>query len=128
VIFVTGPLFAGKRAYIQSALGLSDEQLAARAVWDVEQLAAQVSDLEALAEKLSRHEIVIASETGGGVVPTDPAERAAREAAGRLSCLLAQRAETVIRVVCGLPQVLKGNAPERNAEHRRHADKSNVWP
>ena len=36
------------------------------------------------------------------------AERAAREAAGRLNCLLAKRADRVIRVFCGLPTVLKG--------------------
>ena len=40
-----------------------------------------------------------------------PEERAAREAAGRLSCLLAERAETVVRVFCGLPAVLKGSLP-----------------
>lgn len=111
MIFVTGPLFSGKREYIQTALHLSPEEFAARAVWDVERLAAGASDLEALAEELSAHEIVIASELGGGVVPIDPAERSAREAAGRLACLLARRADTVVRVVCGLPQVLKGELP-----------------
>ena len=30
---------------------------------------------------------------------------------GRLACLLAQRAATVVRVCCGLPQVLKGELP-----------------
>ena len=108
MIFVTGPLFSGKREYVQNALHLSPEDFAARAVWDVERLAAGVSDLEKLAGQLSAHEIVIASEIGGGVVPIAPEERAAREAAGRLACLLAQRADTVVRVVCGLPQVLKG--------------------
>lgn len=108
MIFVTGPMFSGKRAYIQTALGLSDQQFAAQAVWDVERLAAQAGDLEALAGELARREIVVASEVGGGVVPLDPAERAAREAAGRLACLLARRADTVVRVVCGLPQILKG--------------------
>ena len=58
--------------------------------------------------ELSAHEVVISTEVGGGVVPTDPAERAAREAAGRLNCLLAKRADRVIRVFCGLPMVLKG--------------------
>ena len=29
---------------------------------------------------------------------------------GSLACLLAQRAETVVRVVCGLPQTLKGDS------------------
>jgi len=110
MIFVTGPLFAGKREYIRTALGLSAEEFAAQAVWDAERLAAQAADLEALADELAQQKIVIASEIGGGVVPVDPLECKAREAAGRLSCLLAQRAETVVRVVCGLPQILKGEA------------------
>nr|WP_326125602.1 bifunctional adenosylcobinamide kinase/adenosylcobinamide-phosphate guanylyltransferase [uncultured Oscillibacter sp.] len=111
MIFVTGPLMAGKRDYIRAALGLSPEEFARRAVWDVQTLAAEAPDLNALAEALSAREIVIATEVGGGLVPTDPAERAAREAAGRLSCLLAERADTVVRVCCGLPQVLKGQLP-----------------
>ena len=111
MIFVIGPLYAGKRAYLAQALGLSREELAERAVWDVQELARSAPDLRALAEDLSRREIVVATEVGGGVVPLDPAERAAREAAGRLSCLLAERADTVIRVCCGLPQVLKGAPP-----------------
>lgn len=108
MIFVTGPLFSGKREYIRNALRLSQEEFSKKAVWDAEQLAAGASDLEQLTEDLSAREIVIASEVGGGVVPADPAERAAREAAGRLSCLLARRAERVVRVFCGLPVVLKG--------------------
>lgn len=111
MIFVTGPLFAGKREYIRAALGLSQEELARRAVWDVQSLAARAPDLSALAAELAEREIVIATEIGGGVVPVDAAERAAREAAGRLACLLAERADTVVRVCCGLPQVLKGAPP-----------------
>ena len=111
MIFVTGPLFAGKREYIRRALGLSREEFARKAVWDVQDLAAEASDLSALAEELSQKEVVIATEIGGGVVPIDLKERAAREAAGRLACLLAKRADTVIRVYCGLPQVLKGELP-----------------
>ena len=65
-------------------------------------------DLEALADELTQYEIVTASELGGGVVPVDPREREARERAGRLACLLAARADTVIRVFCGIPKVLKG--------------------
>lgn len=112
MMFVTGPLFAGKRDYVCRTMGWTQEQLAARAVWDVQDLAADAPDAGALAEladRLARYEVVIATEVGGGVVPVDAHERAAREAAGRLACLLAQRAETVVRVVCGLPQTLKGD-------------------
>ena len=63
--------------------------------------------LRCLADSLSQKEVVIATETGCGVIPLDPRERRNREAAGRLSCLLAERAETVVRICCGIPQVLK---------------------
>ena len=111
MIFITGPLCSGKREYIKKALNLTDAELAKRAVWDVQAMAAKADDLAALAEELSRNDIVIATEVGGGVVPIDARERAFREAAGRLACLLAERADTVIRVYCGLPQLMKGEWP-----------------
>ena len=49
---------------------------------------------------------------GGGGVPIDPAARAAREAAGRLACLLAARADCVVQMFCGLPTILKGELPK----------------
>ena len=107
MIFITGPLYSGKRDYACQLLGCGPEELERRAVWDAQALAADCADLNALAEELALHEVVIATEVGGGVVPIDAGERAAREAAGRLSCLLAQRAERVVRVFCGLPMVLK---------------------
>ena len=110
MIFVTGPLYAGKQEYIQRALGLSDADFAARAVRDVQELACGAA-LPALVDRLAEKDIVIATELGGGLVPVDRAEREKREAAGRLACLLAARAETVVRVCCGLPQVLKGRLP-----------------
>ena len=110
MIFVTGPRYAGKREYIRKALCLSEEQFAACAVWDVQELA-RTAPSEQLLEQLCEKRIVIATEIGGGLVPLDPEERAKREAAGRLACLLAEKADTVIRVCCGLPQLLKGEWP-----------------
>ena len=49
MIFVTGPLYAGKQTYIQTALGLSDGEFARRAVRDVQELAVG-NDPEALAD------------------------------------------------------------------------------
>lgn len=107
MIFVTGPLYAGKREYIRNALQLSEEEFSSCAVWDVQELA-RGADLPALADSLAQKDIVIATELGGGLVPVDKGEREKREAAGRLACLLAERADTVVRVCCGLGQVLKG--------------------
>lgn len=111
MIFVTGPLFAGKQEYICQALGWDRAQFARHGVRDVQELAADAADLTALADTLAERPVVIATEVGGGVVPVDRGAREAREKAGRLSCLLAARADTVIRVCCGLPQVLKGEEP-----------------
>ena len=110
MIFVTGPLFAGKQEYIMQVLGWDEEEFETSAVRDVQNLAADldIEQLPALADRLAEKKVVIATEVGGGVVPVDPAERREREAAGRLACLLAGRADTVIRVCCGLPRFLKG--------------------
>jgi len=60
--------------------------------------------LDALCEK----EVVITCEVGSGVIPLERRDRDGREAAGRLSVRLAQRAEKVIRLVSGIPTVIKG--------------------
>lgn len=111
MIFVIGPLFSGKRAYVRSALHWTEQELRLNALWDVQDLAGDCEDLESLADRLAQAPVVIATETGGGIIPIDPEERRIREAAGRLSCLLAARADTVIRVNCGIPRALKGELP-----------------
>ena len=55
--------------------------------------------------------VFLCDEVGCGVVPVEPAQRAHREAVGRLCCRLAERAERVERIFCGLPMVLKGEGP-----------------
>ena len=74
--------------------------------------AADAADLNRLADELADYDVVTAAEVGGGVVPIDPAARAAREAAGRLACLLAARADCVVQMFCGLPTILKGELPK----------------
>ena len=103
MIFITGPLYSGKRTFAQALSGTC--------IADVQDMAAGADDLEKLADKLSAYDIVIATEVGGGVVPVDTAQRTAREAAGRLACLLAARADCVVQMFCGIPTVLKGEIP-----------------
>ena len=96
MIFITGPLYSGKRTFTQT----------------LQNLAADAADLSALADRLAHeYDILIATEVGGGVVPMDANERADREAAGRLACLLAARADCVVQMFCGIPTVLKGELP-----------------
>ena len=104
MLFITGPLYSGKRTFAKPFGG--------RQVYEVQTMAADAPDLAALAEELAGYDVVTATEIGGGVVPIDPSERAAREAAGRLACLLATRADCVVQMFCGLPTVLKGELPK----------------
>jgi adenosyl cobinamide kinase/adenosyl cobinamide phosphate guanylyltransferase len=53
--------------------------------------------------------ILICDEIGCGVVPMSPEERDWRERTGRLCCAIAQRAQRVERIFCGIPMVLKGD-------------------
>ena len=104
MLFITGPLYSGKRTFAQKFAG--------RQTYDVQNLATGSENLEKLADKLAAYDVVTATEVGGGVVPIVPEERAAREAAGRLACLLAARADCVVQMFCGLPTVLKGELPK----------------
>ena len=110
MIFVTGPLYAGKKTFLKKKFSLTDEDLHVYAVWDVQDQAGTAPP-EELAERFCRYEIVIGTEIGAGVIPIDPKERAHREAAGRLACCLAEQADCVVRICCGLPQILKGKLP-----------------
>ena len=103
MIFITGPLYSGKRTFANALPGTR--------IAEVQNLANDADDLEKLADKLAAYDIVIATEVGGGVVPVDAGERAAREAAGRLACLLASRAQCVVQMFCGIPTILKGELP-----------------
>lgn len=55
----------------------------------------------------ARDGILICEEIGLGIVPIDREERLWRDVTGHLCCLLAQEAEEVYRVWCGIPQRLK---------------------
>ena len=60
---------------------------------------------------LLKKEAVVCDEVGCGVVPADKRDREAREATGRLCVELAREAEKVVRVVAGIPTVIKGDEP-----------------
>ena len=150
MIFVTGPLASGKRAWVKEKLGICEENIVraaeilrecpaegflqennvqksqelksskseAACVTDVQELVGKSSmkeeELETLAERLSEYRAVIACEVGGGVIPLDRGERIWRENAGRLACRLADRAEQVILVHCGIGICIKPPGPKEH--------------
>lgn len=106
MILVVGGVASGKRTYAHS-LGFGDDDSA----YDVHELVRTSQDDAALLETLAGKQVVTCAEVGNGIVPLDADERAFRERVGRLSSALAARADTVVRMVCGIPVVLKG--PQR---------------
>ena len=57
--------------------------------------------------KKNADSIIICDEIGNGIVPMDPFERVYRERTGRILVKLAEDAEEVERVVCGIAQKIK---------------------
>ena len=117
MILITGPLCSGKRRMAERLLEkhrAEDAPAGTEYAAEVQKMAEKAGsreELEALADHLAGFLVVTASETGCGVIPADRAEREKREKEGRLCCLLAERASTVIRMCCGIPSVLKGRVP-----------------
>ena len=58
-------------------------------------------------QKLRQPEIVTMDEVGCGIVPLDKRERDYREAVGRAGQILAAHADTVYRMICGVPVQIK---------------------
>ncbi|MBP0955977.1 MAG: bifunctional adenosylcobinamide kinase/adenosylcobinamide-phosphate guanylyltransferase [Oscillospiraceae bacterium] len=51
--------------------------------------------------------LIISTEIGGGIVPIEKSERLWREAVGKVCCFLARNSSRVVRVICGIPTIIK---------------------
>lgn len=113
MILVVGGRASGKRSYLES-LGFADGDMA-DGVLDERPVLLNAQDVlrgdprspAQLAEALTAKAAIACCEVGGGVVPLDADERAWREKVGRTCTALAERASSVVRMVCGIPVVLK---------------------
>jgi len=52
--------------------------------------------------------IVLLDEIGSGIIPMERQERLWRETVGKTGCILAENAQAVIRLICGIPTAIKG--------------------
>ena len=67
-------------------------------------------DYKALINRIIKnfpYAVIITDEVGCGIVPMERNERYAREVIGRAQCMLADAADEVIRVVCGISNKIK---------------------
>ena len=126
MIFVIGGSYQGKNDFVRDTFSLSESDFfhcteetleidfTKRAICHIERFALGcVKRGEEPAEYWRTHldkiseSILISDDISCGVVPIDDTIRAWREAVGRANNMLAQRADRVWRVFCGLGQVIK---------------------
>ena len=114
VILIIGGAASGKRTYLE-VLGYLPEDIAdgvlddRKVLYGLEKLVADDPEgTGALLPELLKKEAVACCEVGSGVIPLHREQRQTREATGRLCVQLAARAERVVRMVCGIPIVIKG--------------------
>ena len=114
MILVIGGLASGKREYVKSEYGYTDGDISPSpleskpVLYDLQEIIKNDADAECIFPSLLTKQIVICTDIGCGIVPLDPAEREKREAVGRLCIRLAREASQVVRIKCGIPQILKG--------------------
>ena len=121
MIVVTGGVASGKKTFLEeygidltcvfdardsqaSAVSLAD----ATVVFHVEELVREGALARGVFEQLLSKQVLTCTEVGSGVIPLTWDDRQFRERAGSLSSSLAKEADCVVRMVCGIPVVLKG--------------------
>ena len=127
MIVVTGGVASGKKTFLEeygidltcvfdardsqaSAVSLAD----ATVVFHVEELVREGALARGVFEQLLSKQVLTCTEVGSGVIPLTWDDRQFRERAGSLSFSLAKEADCVVRMVCGIPVVLKGVLPVKD--------------
>ena len=123
---ILGGSFQGKLSFALQLTGLSPDNVADGGSpndWlekpilngihrGIRQLLLEESDPYTIVDKIldkNPNAVILCDEIGCGIVPLDPKEREYREVTGRICCMLAKQAQRVIRVQCGIPQVIQGD-------------------
>ena len=114
MVLIVGGMAQGKLDFARRELGVTawSEGAPGEAdcVYGLQQAIREAPDWrEALARWREAHPdgVIICDEVGCGVTPLDRTDREWRERVGRTCCRLAERAEAVYRVRCGLGARIK---------------------
>ncbi len=114
--FIVGGRSQGKRRYVIEKYGIAEEEICDGKICTLKELeqAVFIDNLHEFVRRFPQCEpvfcrdaVIICDEVGSGIVPVDREERLWREAVGRIGCRIARDADTVVRVVFGLPIRLK---------------------
>ena len=124
MVMVTGGAYQGKSAFVMRNFGIDEKDMADGRICSADEVmnVKCIKNYHLLVKRLGDHSIgftqelcrmnpkavVIIDEIGCGIVPMEKTERAWRENVGRCGCIIAENSEKVIRLVCGMPNVIKG--------------------
>ena len=128
MVLVLGAAHAGKREAARKLYNVTEfesgescecsQAMAASAVCDYHVLVRRLlhageSPQDFTKRYISAHSdgIILMNEIGCGIVPLEREERIWREECGICARIIAENANTVIRVICGIPQAIKGELP-----------------
>jgi len=122
MILIIGGAYQGKTDYAKKRFALSDEDIlnaahagetalfSAKCIKNYELFLKYHENPVLLTKRLCQENpdcIIIMNEIGCGIIPLEKSERIWRECVGQCGCLLAANARTVIRLVCGIPEIIK---------------------
>jgi len=116
MILITGGAWQGKKTFADALArqeieaGKSETQVVADLHETIAETMREGKDPYALVAELTEKNpdlIITVNELGCGIVPVDAFDREWRETTGRISCLLAGKAERVYRVNCGIAMEIK---------------------
>lgn len=124
MVFIIGGAFQGKMEYALKNYGLNENDIYKSS--DINDIfnAGLITDYHLIIKKMmsdnidpvemtkrvcidNKNAVIIMDEIGCGIIPVDKSEREWRENTGRCGCILSRNAEKVIRIICGIPIVLK---------------------
>lgn len=125
--FITGGAYQGKAETASKLFGIKADEIVSGADCDMEKVfsAACIREYHRLVSRLmdmgddpveftqclcreNSRCIIIMDEIGCGIVPMEKRERVYRENVGRCGCIIAAESDTVVRVICGIAEFLKG--------------------
>lgn len=133
MVLITGGAYQGKLDYAKEEYGLTDDD-----VFTCEETSTAVGFDEKIIDHFERYvlalikagqvpekavgmqlranrykgRIIICDDISQGLVPMDATERAWREGVGRTMVKMAQQADKVVRVFCGIPEIVKDETQE----------------
>lgn len=124
MVMITGGAYQGKTSYAVQNFNISEDDITdgkicapettmtARCIKNYHELVKRLgTDSISFTQELclrNREAVIIIDEIGCGIVPIEKSERAWRENVGRCGCIIVSNSETVVRMVCGIPLIIKG--------------------